>query len=221
MNDAERLATLENALAQAIRPIKGVPFNVVIRALCGHDVVKMDRESKSDQSLISTLSAVASRVGRETKMRPIKRPRPNEVGNDIEFYILDALKELGINASRPTSAAGLGLGVGYPDILITERHDRHTYLEAKTYSKKSASSAMRSFYLSPSERFKVSRDGRHLLLAFEMERRPIQNSELSEFRAVAYKLVDLRDLICDVKQEFQSDNRRLYINSALLAEGSV
>lgn len=221
MDEKERLALLENALAQALRPIKGVPFNVVIRALSGREVVPIDRDLPQDEALIVKLTAVAAIVGREVRARPILRPRPNEVGNDIEAYIMAALSEVGLTGSRPTSAAGLGQGVGYPDILITDDEGRHTYLEAKTYSAGTAGSSMRSFYLSPSDRFKVSKDGRHLLLAFEMQRTPISGNEMAEFRAQAFKLADLHDLVCDVKQEFQSDNRRLYLETAVLAQGSI
>ena len=80
---------------------------------------------------------------------------------------------------------------------------------------------MRSFYLSPSENIKISRDARHVLLAFEMVRAPLAGTALFSFTAVAFKLVDLHDLEIDVKYEFQSDNRRLYSTGALLASGKV
>jgi hypothetical protein len=37
----------------------------------------------------------------------------------------------------------------------------------------------------------------------------------------SYKLMDRFDLVCDVKHEFNSDNRRLYHPSMLLIEGNV
>lgn len=80
---------------------------------------------------------------------------------------------------------------------------------------------MRSFYLSPSESFKVSVDARHLLLAFGMEAEAIPNSRDSLYRPLSFKLVDLHDLLCDVKYEFNSDNRRLYAANTLLLEGAV
>jgi len=221
MDEKERVALLENALAQAIRPIKGVPFNVVVKALAGREVVPIDRETPDDKDLVERLTRVALIVGQEVRRTPIRRPRPNEVGNDIEAYIVRALAEVGLEGSRPKSAEGRGQGVGYPDILITDEAGRVTYLEAKTYSENTANSSMRSFYLSPSKRFKVSKDGRHVLLAFEMERTPVRGSNLSEFRAKAFKLADLFDLVCDIKQEFQSDNRRLYLDTAVLAQGPV
>lgn len=221
MNDKERLAVLEEALAQVIKPLKGLPFNVIIRALAGHQVIPMDKGSKEDADLVEKLTAAAAIVGEDVRARPILRPRPNEVGNDIEVYILNALTKVGVRCVRPTSAGGKGKATGYPDLLIDDGSGRPTYLEAKIFGVDSPNSTMRSFYLSPSESFKVSKDARHLLMAFEMVREPIQNSNLSSFTAVAFKLVDLHDLICDMKSEFNSDNRRLYAPGLMLAQGSV
>jgi hypothetical protein len=80
---------------------------------------------------------------------------------------------------------------------------------------------MRSFYLSPSESFKVSVDGRHLLLAFGMEASPIAGLRDSMYIPRSYKLIDLHDLLCDVKYEFNSDNRRLDAPSMMLLQGEV
>ena len=80
---------------------------------------------------------------------------------------------------------------------------------------------MRSFYLSPSESFKVSVDARHLLLAFGMEVSLIGGSIDSIYIPTSYKLIDLHDLLCDVKYEFNSDNRRLYASSIMLLQGNV
>jgi hypothetical protein len=80
---------------------------------------------------------------------------------------------------------------------------------------------MRSFYLSPSESFKVSVDARHLLLAFGMQASPIPGSIESMYLPKSYKLIDLHDLLCDVKYEFNSDNRRLYAMSMMLLQGDL
>jgi len=80
---------------------------------------------------------------------------------------------------------------------------------------------MRSFYLSPSESFKVSRDARHLLLAFGMEASAIPGSRNSSYTPRSFKLVDLHDLLCDVKYEFNSDNRRLYSPSMVVLKGDL
>jgi hypothetical protein len=80
---------------------------------------------------------------------------------------------------------------------------------------------MRSFYLSPSESFKVSVDARHLLLAFGMDASPIAGSRDSLYIPTSYRLIDLHDLLCDVKYEFNSDNCRLHAPSMILLQGDV
>jgi hypothetical protein len=80
---------------------------------------------------------------------------------------------------------------------------------------------MRSFYLSPSDSFKVSRDARHLVLTFGMEASAIPGSRNSMYIPRSYKLIDRHDLRCNVKYEFNYDNRRLYAPSMMLLEGSI
>ena len=67
----------------------------------------------------------------------------------------------------------------------------------------------------------MSVDARHLLLAFGMEASPISGSRNSTYIPKSYKLIDLHDLLCDVKYEFNSDNRRLYAPSIMLLQGDV
>ncbi len=132
-----------------------------------------------------------------------------------------ALPQAGLHAARPTSQAGKGKSTGYPDILVRDSANRATYLECKIFAHGTAETTMRSFYLSPSESFKVSVDARHLLLAFGMDASPITGSRDSTYVPKSYKLIDLHDLPCDVKYEFNSDNRRLYGRSMMLLEGDV
>ena len=87
-----------------------------------------------------------------------------------------ALPQVGLKAARPTSEKGKGKATGYPDILVRDCSNRATYLECKIFAHGAPESTMRSFYLSPSESFKVSLDARHLLLAFGMEATAIAGS---------------------------------------------
>lgn len=127
----------------------------------------------------------------------------------------------GLRAERPVSKGGKLRSTGYPDIMLYDTDGRPTYLECKIYGEGSAMTTMRSFYLSPSDDFKVAQDARHLLLAFAIQRVPVPNSIMSEYRPTGFKLVDLHGLLCDVKYEFNSDNRRLYADGMILAEGEV
>ena len=219
MDDRAKLSFLEQALSQTLKPIRGIPFTVIVRALAEKSVIAFDKANAKDQNLLRQLNEAIRLCAEELEDRPIRRPRPNEVGNDVEPYVMRALKRAGLNAVRPTSAGGTGKSTGYPDILVYDAEDRPTYLECKVFAHGKPDTTMRSFYLSPSESFKVSLDARHLLLAFGMVRTAIGGSDDGEFRPRSYKLVDLADLLCDVKYEFNSDNRRLYGPSMILSDG--
>ena len=53
-----------------------------------------------------------------------------------------------------------------------------------------------------------------------MVREPINGSSLSRFAPVSFKLVDLFELDCDMKHEFNADNRRLYDEKLMLLSGA-
>jgi hypothetical protein len=119
-------------------------------------VIAFDKANAKDQNLLRQLNEAIRLCAEELEDRPIRRPRPNEVGNDVEPYVMRALKRAGLNAVRPTSAGGTGKSTGYPDILVYDAEDRPTYLECKVFAHGKPDTTMRSFYLSPSESFKVS-----------------------------------------------------------------
>lgn len=221
MDDKERVRVLEAALQQMLQPVKNIPLNVVIKSLSGNSVIKFDKTNSDDLTLLNSLRRAIKICADDVKKNPIRRPRPNEVGNDIEEYVLKAMSAVGLTVTRPTSRRGKGKNTGYPDLLLHDAKRRPTYLECKIFADGKDPSTMRSFYLSPSESFKVSMDARHLLLAYGMQSVPVAGSDDRIYRASSFKLVDLHDLLCDVKYEFNSDNRRLYSEIGLLAEGEV
>jgi hypothetical protein len=216
-----QLENLGDALARSLQPMKNISFAEVVRSLSGHTVIPLDRNEPADQALVAQLSEAARLCAEEPRKAPILRPRPNEVGNDIEPYVMRGMTTAGLKCARPTTIGGALKTTGYPDILVHDAIGRPTYVECKIYSEATASTSMRSFYLSPSDDFKVTCEARHLLMAFEMVATPLPNSRDAEYRAAAFKLVDLHNLLCDVKYEFNSDNRRLYEPEMILAEGSV
>lgn len=221
VDDKERLQVLEQALAQMLKPLRGIPFSVIVNSLAEHKVIRIDKSDPNDIELLQKLEKTIHLCATDLKSNPIRRPRPNEVGNDVEAFVMRALPRAGLTAARPTSHAGMGKSTGYPDILVRDSNNRPTYLECKIFAAGSADTTMRSFYLSPSESFKVSFDARHLLLAFCMLPKAIVGSRDSLYVPTGYKLTDLHDLLCDVKYEFDSDNRRLYAPSMLLLQGEL
>ena len=221
MDNEQRVQVLEQVLAQMLKPVRDVPFSVIVKSLAECKVIKVDTTTKEDKDLLDRLQKAIALCAKELNSKPIRRPRPNEVGNDVEAYVLRALPLAGLTATRPTSRLGRGKSTGYPDILLTDTAKRPTYLECKIFGHGKADTTMRSFYLSPSESFKVSQDARHLLLAFGMDPTAVAGSRDSMYRPKSYKLIDLYDLLCDVKYEFNSDNRRLYASSMVLLQDAL
>jgi len=83
----------------------------------------------------------------------------------------------------------------------------------KSYANETNSkSTLRSFYLSPSDDFKVNKDALHLLIAFEAVK------EKDSYFVSGWKIVTVDKLLVDVKYEFNSDNKRLYAEHAVLSE---
>ena len=221
MNDKQKIAELEAVLTQFLRPVRNIPFSLIIKSMSGHDVLAINRDDVNDAALVKKLTEVAQRSSQLVAEKPIRRNRPNEVGNDIEAYVIDAAKQLGLSAEKPKTKSGIVKTTGYPDVLLGDSSGRPVYLECKIFGQGSALTTMRSFYLSPSDNFKVTVSALHLLIAFGVEREPIPESRDSFYRAVSFKLVDLSALKCDVKYEFNSDNRRLYHEESILAEGPL
>jgi len=217
MDDKDRIEELEAALARMLQPMKGVPFVAIIRALTGCRVLPVDTSDPTDTALIDKIKNLAHSVGEELQSNPIFRPRPNEVGNDIEPYVLRGLEKYGMVAARPTDASGRGQSTGYPDILTKDTQGNSVYIECKIYSANTKGTSMRSFYLSPSNRPKVTTDAKHLLLAFEMTSESVSGSEDSSYTSVGYTLIDLYGLNCDVKYEFNANNKSLYKDDMILA----
>jgi len=210
----DREKKLEDALAKFIKPIKGLPFEVIIKALCNTAVLEFDPSNKDSQEQLKAIRTAMQHVCKTVQEKPIQRPRPNEVGNDMEPFVINALRDLGLNANAPKTNSGKGKSTGYPDVRI-ETDGYPIYFEVKTYAAANHSTTQRSFYLSPSEDSKVTEDAYHLLVGFEIER----SGNL--YTPVAYEIVDLYGLDCDMKSEFNSDNRRLYESSRILASERV
>lgn len=211
---------LENIIKQMLQPIKGIPLNLVIENFSGKKIVPVDLTDSQDINLIDQLSKIANEVGNEVNKKGILRERPNEVGNDIESFVKKILNKNGFKADCPVSKNGRKQSMGYPDIEFKDKYKRTNYLECKTYNIENINTTQRSFYLSPTENTKITRDAHHFLLSFEIyvAKRIRQNSL---FKCESWKLLDIEKLDIDVKYEFQSDNERLYKKEMILAQGKV
>ena len=208
---------LEHVIKQMLQPVRGIPFNLVIEALSNYKVVPFDPDSKEDSLLLDILKAVATEAGQEVNRAGIRRTRPNEVGNDIEPFVKNALLNNGYTADVPRSATGKRKATGYPDLEFVDEFGRYCYLECKTYNIENVATTQRSFYLSPSEDFKITRDAHHFVITYEIYVDG-QEGRCNIYKCRSWKILSLEDLSVDVKYEFNSDNLRLYSEELVLAE---
>ena len=217
-NGEDYTKKLEGIIRQMLQPLKDIPFGIVIEGICGCKVVPFDKNDSKDKQVLEVLIKAAMHAGEEINKEGIKRPRPNEVGNDIEPFVKSSLDSLGYFAETPSTKSGRHKTTGYPDIEFTDGFGRANYLECKTYNIENVNTTMRSFYLSPSDDFKVTKDGHHFLMSFEIfvsER--IGNNNI--YKCKNWKVLSIEHLEVDVKYEFNSENARLYAKELILAEG--
>ena len=192
-------------IAQMRAPMRSVPLNVVVEALTGHRVLPFNHKNANHAEVLKRLNAAATSVAEKIKAGGgINSRRVNEVGNIIEQYVRDALTAQGMPAGVPAGKkSGKARATGYPDVTFTFNGE-HFYLDCKTYNKGTASASLRTFYLSPSEDPKISRDAVHLILSFET----VRNGDI--YQLVSHTIISLEKLSLDLKYEFNSDNRRMY-----------
>ncbi|MBI2047987.1 MAG: restriction endonuclease [Candidatus Liptonbacteria bacterium] len=216
----EYIKKLENIIKTMLTPLKGIPFNLVIESLSGNKVIPFNINDKKDIALLKKLKLITIIAGKEVNKRGILRPRPNEVGNDIEPFIKKTLNRIGYKADTPFTSGGDKKSTGYPDIEFLDEFGRVNYLECKTFNIENISTSQRSFYLSPSENFKVTRDAHHFVVSFEVYVVK-KRGTLNVYKCRSWKILDINALEVDVKYEFNADNKRMYGGELILAEGKI
>ena len=213
---------LSAVICQMLKPLKGLSFNVIIEGLSGHKITPFNPNDKKDKALLEKLKKVAIQTGKEINKIGIKKMRPNEAGNGVEIFVKNAMLKEGFEPQTPTTKTGKHKSAGYPDIEFKDQFDRTNYLECKTYNSKSETSSFRSFFVSPSEDFKVTQDAHHFMLAFELYDVKNKNANNENiYKCKKWRVVCLAELICDVKYEFNSSNKNMYSDDLILAEGEV
>lgn len=199
---------LENVVKQMLRSLRNIPFNIVIESISGKKVISFDFNNQEHVEVLNLLKKAALIAGKEMNKEGILRTRPNEVGNDIEQYTRKALSSLGLKADIPASSSGRRKSTGYPDIIFWY-NEKPYYLECKTYNIENITSTQRSFYLSPSDEFKVTHDAVHFVLSYEIYEAGIKGHR-KVYKCKHYKILSIENLSVDLKYEFNSDNKRLY-----------
>jgi len=215
----EYIKQLEQAISKFLEPMKGVPFPVVIKALTGFKVLTFNPLVEENKELLEQLSRAADLAGKEAFQKGIFTARPNEAGNRIEPFVIEALRLAGLKADKPISKSGRKKSAGYPDIQIEDQRGRIIYLDCKTYSSETKDQTFRTFYFSPSEDPKITHDAFHLLISFELKSE--RRGDKRVFLPISWQIYTLDKLLIQVKHEFNASNRDLYVEEALLAQGEI
>lgn len=222
MDEKERyIKELETTISQFLKPLKNIPFKIAIKAISGCKVIPFNKNDPKDQQLLKDLIEATKIATKNANQHGIFTRRENEVGNHIEPFMIEALNKIGLKADRPTTKEGKKKAVGYPDIFLEDRYGRPNYIECKTYNERNYQTTQRSFYFSPAERptdFKVIHDARHIIISFKIER--AERNDKRAFVPVYWKIFSTDNLIGQIKHEFNSTNKQMYRDDALLAEGS-
>ena len=186
------------------------PFYEVIEDLTGFEVIPLT-DTNTVSSVIDTLRRVAERVAKDIKLNPIERSRPNEVGNDVKEMVGNVLA-----VDKSVNTISIDKGAGYPDFKICIDNEIY-FLECKIFQSDQINKSMRSFYCSdgPSIRKKINCKAAHILMSFEMK-----NQE-NIYTPLYYRLVDLYDLPCRLKKEWNSGNTKLYAEDRVLVKEFV
>ena len=193
----------------------------VIKLISGYSVIPFNRENSDDLAVLENLKKAANIAVERIREKKIITKRANEVGNKIEAFVREALCAVGYDAQIPSTSKGIHRSAGYPDIVFMDRFDRTivTYLECKTYNIQNINTTQRSFYLSPSDDFKIIADAHHFVISIEIieEGREKDNNIYS---AKGWKILDVSELRMSLKLEFNSNNKEMYRreNNFILAE---
>lgn len=169
---------------------------------------------------LKKLTEAASIAGKELNKIGIEKSRPNEGGNAIELFVKNALNKIGCNADSPSTSSGKKKAAGYPDLEFKDEFGRTNYLECKTFNIKNIATTQRSFYLSPSNDFKVTKDAHHFVISFELYVAGRKGGD-NIYKSRGWKILSVEKLEVDVKYEFNSDNARMYTEKLILAEGKL
>lgn len=211
------------AFLNTLKPQADIPFDTVIRVFFRTRVLPFT-DSIEDKQLLTDLIQAATVAGQKARREGLFASRPNEAGNKIEPFLLNALVQRGLTATVPKTAAGKTQSMGYPDIHLVDRVGRHTYIEVKTNEHTVdvvRSGGLRTFYLSPPKpnKSKIVYDARHLVVGFGLEK--ISKSGQTCFVPRNWKIVSLHGLKVNLKYEFNTNSKGIYRQDAILADGSV
>jgi hypothetical protein len=216
----EYTENLERLVRQMLTPLKNIPFNLIIEGITRYSVIPFDKKNKNDLEILDKLILSANNAGKEINKEGILKTRQKERVNAVESYVKNALNNVGFIADTPKTNDGKRKSTGYPDIEFKDSNGNTNYLECKTFNINNINTTQRSFYLSPSDKFKVTANAHHFILSYELF---VANSFGKKylFKCKSWKILTIEEIYCDVKYEFNTSNKRLYLPKSILAEGEI
>lgn len=203
MKNDEYTKQLENCIEQMIKPLNGVPFNLIIKSMSGYEVEFFDHKNKQHKKVLEILKKVGNQI---INKHYDFSGRPNEFGNHIESFVKKEMNKLNLNADIPTNSKGKKVSAGYPDIVFNFEQKMY-YLECKTFALKNINNSFRTFYFSPGKHSKITAKTIHFLISFEKEK--VENGYFIK----SYKIITINSLSCNLKSEFNACNKDLYSNN--------
>lgn len=76
MMQEDYITRLEEAVKQMIKPLRNIPFNLVVESMTGKKVLRFDFSSEEHKEALELLKEAAIDAGREINKGGILRPRP-------------------------------------------------------------------------------------------------------------------------------------------------
>jgi hypothetical protein len=175
-------------------------FKDVIESIENHKVIRF-----SNNALLTQLKRVANNTVNAINSAPRFKGRPNEFGNLVQWYFARECVKERLDYSTPTNSKGQEKESGYPDGFINYT-DCPCYIEVKTYEETKKNQTLRSFFYSPSETSKITKDACHILVGFSTK-----NLKLSGFHFTDMFVKNVK-----LKLEFNQNNKEMYKDSELL-----
>lgn len=202
--------------------LEDVKFADVVKSVSGFRILSVDTSDPVDAAIIAHLESVLDEmlVVLADPEHPIHAVgRVNEISRHVEDFLAERLNAgEAFFCAVPLNASGAIQHSGYPDLRLEHLvSGRVFYIDPKVYRAGSERSTFRTFYFEPKrETNKILDDASHLIVG-------VAHGGKLDGRWVleSWKLVDLVDFRVRLKAEFQSSNRELYRDEAVLSESGV
>jgi len=199
--------------------LEDVRFAEVAEAVSGCKVLAVDTSDPVDAAMLAHVQASLDAM--LTELAKPENPihdvgRVNEISRHVEDFLLARLNVAeGYECSIPPNASGKAQRSGYPDLrLVHTASERVFYIDPKVYKQGSETSSFRTFYFEPKRATnKILDDASHLIVGIAHSGKVEGRWQLE-----AWKIVDLIDFRVRLKAEFQSSNRELYQDDAVLKQ---